>query len=410
MPLTVRRLNWTDIALGSPAVPKGTMALHRSLTSGLCRRASDPPGTFWGVGDRGPNIKPKDAAARYGLDDLAPLARLEGAKIMPMPGIGPALARFRLVDDRIEVEAVLPLRTPAGVLLDGLPPPAIAGAETEPMFALDGTALPTSSRGADTEGIAARADGMFWIGEEYGPSLLLVDEHGTVHQRLVAEGSADQFAGGGIPVTAVLPAIALARKLNRGFEALAISADGTTLFAAFQSPLAHPDRAAHESSDLVRIWALDARTGRIRAEYAYPIDPPSHFLRDSEAGPVFASDVKISELAVLPGGDLLVLERVTLSTHLYRITLPQPLPSALLDPSIRPTLEQLGQAGCSTAGLPVADKKLLFSSDISRGICGDLEGLLVLGAEGLLLSNDSDYGTEGAATQFWQLGGLALAD
>lgn len=401
--LNPRRLTWTDIPLGAPSTPRGEMALHRSLTSGLCRRAGDPPGVFWGVGDRGPNLGPGDAAKLYGLSHLAPLAAHGGAKIMPLPEVGPALARFRLEGEQVLLEAVLPLRCPDGTLLDGLPPPRFAGAETEPVFGLDGAPLPTSVHGADSEGIAARRDGLFWIAEEYGPSLLLVEPGGTVIRRLVPRGSADRFAGSAIPIIATLPPIALARKLNRGFEALALSGDGAVLYVAFQSPLAHPDRAAHDAGDLVRIWALDAQSGDFMAEYAYPLDPADSFTRDVDAGPVSASDVKVSEMTCLPDGSLLVLERITHSTHFYRVRLGEALPTALIDPAHRPTLEQVGQAGMQDASWPLLAKESVVSTDVCSQVCGDLEGLIVLDDGTLLAANDSDYGTGGAQTQFWLL-------
>lgn len=71
-------------------MPKGTMRLTRSLTSGLARCAADPADVFWGVGDRGPNIKPKAAVGRYGLDALKDAAALDGAKVMPLPQEGRA--------------------------------------------------------------------------------------------------------------------------------------------------------------------------------------------------------------------------------------------------------------------------------------------------------------------------------
>ena len=203
----------------------------------------------------------------------------------------------------------------------------------------------------------------------------------------------------------VLPRLAAARKLNRGFEALALSADGKELILAFQSPLAHPDRAAHKHSGIVRIWALDARDGVFLREYAYPLGPPESFLRDCAAGPVERGDVKISEIASLPGGGLLVLERVTLSTHVHRIRLdPEAaLPSEWLDPSRRPTLEQMTRAGLEAAGVPLLEKTLVLSTDDHPEVCGDLEGMILLDAQTLLLVNDSDYGTEGADTQFWKV-------
>ncbi len=385
------------------AMPKGEMALHRSLTSGLTWRPGDPAGVFWGVGDRGPNLKPKDAVKHYGLKQLKPLAELDGAKIMPLPGTGPALARFRLDGGRIEPEALFELRYADGTLLGGLPPPAAQSDEDEPVFDLAGAPLSASRAGADSEGIAALPDGRFWIAEEYGPSLLLVDAEGVIERRVVPQGAGTLFAGSPAPVVEALPALARARKHNRGFEALALSDDGTVLYAAFQSPLTHPDRAAHDAGDVVRIWALDPLEATVLAEYAYPLAPPAAFARDCTEGRVERGDVKVSELAALPDGSLLVLERVTLSTHIYRVRPKTPVPPCYLDPDHRPSLEQLGQAGAATAGVTLLDKELVLSTDHHPEICADLEGMLVLPDGALLLANDSDYGTEGAGTQFWRV-------
>lgn len=380
------------------------MFLTRSLTSGLTRRSTDPD-VFWGVGDRGPNIKPAHAVHRYGLSGVASLIDIDGAKIMPLPKAGPSIARFRLVNGSVELEQVLILRAPDGTLLSGLSPPVLSGMEFEPLFALDGRALAPTSDGADAEGIAALADGRFWIAEEYGPSLLQVEPDGVVSRRLVPEGAGQMFAGSAIPTVEGLPAIALARKLNRGFEGLALSHDDDTLFVAFQSPLSHPDRQAHDHGDLVRIWALDPANGAFRAQYTYPLDQPEMFERDCVAGPVTQSDVKVSELASLPDGSLLLLERVTLSTHIYRVRVDgtAPVPTCFLDPEHRPTIEQLGQAGALAARIPMLSKQLVLSTDDHPEICGDLEGMVVLDDGSMLLVNDNDYGIEGAVTQFWRI-------
>ena len=402
--LLLVRLDWTDPHMPGPMVPGGMMRLTRSLTSGLTRRASDAPRVFWGVGDRGPNIKPGDAVERYGLDALRPLIGLDGARVMPLPETGPALARFRLTENEIVLEAVFPLRAADGTTLTGIPPAPLPGMETEPAFTIDGVALPPCSFGADTEGIAALPDGRFWIADEYGPSLLLVDVDGVVERRLVPIGGAAMFSGSPVPVDDLLPPIALARKLNRGFEGVALSADGAVLFVAFQSPLAHPDRAAHDAGDLVRIWALDPQSGRLICEYAYPLDPPASFIRDCAAGSVSRSDVKVSELTALSDGSLLVLERVTHSTHIYRVrpTAAHALHPCWGNPLHRPTLEQVGQAGCSEAGIVLLEKELVLSTDIAQDICGDLEGMVALDPHTLLFASDNDYGIEGAATQFWR--------
>ena len=400
----VERLDWHDPLLAELPMPIGTMRLTRSLTSGLTRAESDPAGVFWGVGDRGPNLKPKAALERYGLTALAAHARTDGAKVMPLPAAGPSLACFRIEGNKVLLESQAPLRGADGKPLSGLPLP-LDEQEREPALTLDGSALGTDPDGADTEGIAARADGLLWIAEEYGPSLLLVTRDGQVEARHVPLGTAAAFAGSTIPIIESLPALALSRKLNRGLEALALSADGSVLFTMFQSPLSHPDRAAHEQSDLVRLWALDAQDGTLLAEYAYPLGPPAGFARDCAEGPVRRDDIKVSELTLLDDGSLLVLERVTQSTHIYRV---QPdvrsvLPSMWGDPARRPTLEQLGADGLRAARGAVLEKRLILSTDDHPEIGCDLEGMIVLAPDTLLLASDSDYGTEGAETGFWRV-------
>jgi Esterase-like activity of phytase len=393
----VERLEWADPLLAELPMPSGTMRLTRSLTSGLTLGVN--PGEFWGVGDRGPNIKPKAALERYGLTALAAHAETDGAKVMPLPTAGPALARFRIDGNTVQLLEVAALHTPAGTSLSGLPLP-LPTQESEPALALDGSPLGCHADGADTEGIARRLDGKLWIAEEYGPSLLLVGSDGLVEARHVPTGSAEYFAGSAIPIVESLPALTLARKLNRGFEALALSPDGAVLYAAFQSPLSHPDRDAHEHGDVVRIWALDAVGGTLLAEYAYPLGPPKGFRRDNAEGTVKRDDIKVSELTMLDDRSLLVLERVTLSTHIYRVwpTPDQALAAEWRDLARRPTLEQVGSAGVTALA-----KQLIFSSDDHPEVCGDLEGMIMLAPDTMLLANDSDYGTEGAETQFWRV-------
>jgi len=379
------------------------MRLTRSLTSGLCRSPADPPGIFWGVGDRGPNLKPKPAIARYGLDHLQALAAIDGAKIMPLPAVGPALGRFRIEAGAIVLEAVIALTGAAGRPIGGLPVPCGPADEFEPAYELGGARLAPDPNGADSEGIAALRDGSFWIAEEYGPSLLRVGRDGRVAFRWVPVGSGPRFEGAAYPVAERLPAIAAARKLNRGFEAIALSQDEASLFVAFQSPLAHPDRQAHERGRHVRIWRLDAASGALIAEYVYPLDRPADFRRDGAAGKVGRDDIKISEIVMLADDRLLVLERVSLSTKIYSVTLDggSKAPAYLSDGATRPTLEQMSRKELDQAGVPVLSKTLLLSTDDHPEICGDLEGMVLLSANELLLANDNDFGVEGVETQFW---------
>ena len=210
----------------------------------------------------------------------------------------------------------IPLRDRSGKPLSGLPTPGTAVALAEPAFTLDGTRIPGDPSGADTEGIAACADGTFFVGDEYGPSLLHIAADGRVLVRWVPAGLEPLFDQADYPVVGALPTIASKRRLNRGFEGLALSPDGGALYLAFQSPLAHPDEQAHQKATHVRLWRLDTASGEVTAQYLYPLDDASSFRRDLERGTFDRSDIKVSELAVIGPDHLLVLERGSQTTKL----------------------------------------------------------------------------------------------
>jgi Esterase-like activity of phytase len=405
MDFKAKKLNWQDELLAEIRFPARVMHVTGGPGSGLARCATDPPGQFWAVGDRGPNIKINTAIKDYGLTNLAPLADIDGVKVMTSLAHGPALTLLELNGDSVRAVRTVELRGADGAPISGLPPPSSPHEEHEPIVAADGTQLGTDPSGADSEGIVALRDGSFWIADEYGPSLLKVARDGTVQLRWVPEGNAAYYSNARYPVQACLPALSAARRLNRGFEALALSPCETWLFVVFQSPLAHPDRAAHERSTHVRIWKLDAQSGAFVAEYVYPLDKPSSFKRDCAAGDVDRSDIKISEATMLNDTAMLVLERVSASTKLYVVELTKlhETPPQYMDAAMRPTIEQMSRAELKAAGVPLLDKRLIFDTDDAPQVCADLEGMILLSPCTLLLVNDNDFGVEGVATQFWRI-------
>jgi hypothetical protein len=183
------------------------------------------------------------------------------------------------------------------------------------------------------------------------------------------------LAGAAYRVDDVLPALSARRRLNRGFEALALSPDETRLHVILQSPLAPEDEVAAEGRGRARLWTLDVGTGAPLAEYFYPFDAPETFRRDAEAGPVGPEDLKISEAVSLGGDELLILERISQTSKLYRVTL----------------------------DAPVLTKTLVLSTDDWPQIEPDLEGLALLSDRDLLLSTDNDFGVEGRETAFYRV-------
>jgi hypothetical protein len=399
MTVTVTRLAWTEQTLGTVPFPKQPLIIRSGFGSGLARRQGDPDGHIWAIGDRGPNIKFKDAIKIYGWTPPDHAAQLDGAKLMPRPDIGPAIAQLRVTGDRIEVVRTIRLSRLSGEPVSGLPVPETGHADCEPTFGLDGEALLPDPYGMDTEGLVALRDGSFWAGEEYGPSLVRVDADGRVMLRLVPEGIT--LDGTHYPVDARLPAVAARRHLNRGFEALTISPAEDYLFLAFQSPLAHPDEEASRSARHVRIWQLDPG-GSVLRQYLYRLDDPDSFRRDRRAGKLDRSDIKVCELLALSEHELLVLERASETTKIYRIMLDEALclSDEHLSLETRPCVEELS---CDDADLPAVSKELLFSSDDHPEVTSDMEGMALLDDRTLLIVSDNDFGVEEKETAFFRL-------
>lgn len=391
---TVTELAWSEIAIGAIDLPARRLEMVWGFGSGLTRRLSDPPGVVWAVGDRGPNLKVEVAIADYGVTTLGAHANAEGAKVMPRLDAGPALAELSVCEDRVELLRIVPLTGGDGRPLTGLPPPGSEHTRFEPVVDIGGNVIAPNPSGIDSEGVVALADGGFVIGDEYGPSLVHVDAGGSVIERWVPEGCGAGYAGASYPVRETLPAIAARRRLNRGFEALALRGDDR-LVLMFQSPLANPDIKASKRADHVRLWSLDARTGTVDGEWLYPLEPAEAFRRDKGAKP---GKRKVSEITALGDGSFLVLERVSQSTKLFRIRLEDG--GSAIDLSLDPSLEQRSAKRQAIASLT---KELILDTDDHPEIGADLEGVTRLGPHELLIVNDNDFGCEGAVTRFWRV-------
>ncbi len=396
----VERLEWRDHLLAELPLPAGVLRVTLGLGSGLARGPGDPPGRLWAIGDRGPNLKIKAAVEDYGLDHLKRLADIEGAKVMPLPDIGPTIAELRVTGMAVEFVRAIPLRRRDGRPLSGLPLPGGGEAKMEPTFDLDGS-LREADGGADTEGLAVLADGSFWAADEYGPSLMKVAPDGLVTARWAPRGVTGECDP---PLTPVLPVIAARRRLNRGFESVAASADGAWLYTAFQSPLAHPEKIAGETARHGRIWKLESASGEVVGQYLYPFDRPRSFERDAREGDVKRRDLKICELTWIGPDRLLVLERISRTAKIYRVDLAGfATPPEHLDIGTRPTLEEMESDDLGPAGVRPLVKTLIFSTDEAKDIVPDLEGMAVLSDRELILVNDNDFGVEGVETAFYRV-------
>ena len=385
-------LAYQDQPLATATFANGkTMALTIGIGSGAF---GDRTGTMWTITDRGPNIDCGEAQELIGLDETALCGGNKKAKIFPVPSFTPTIYKLTIGDDgRASIAQAIALKGRSGAALSGLSNP-LQATTTEGAYDAAGKALTLTPNGFDSEALVRLSDGSFWLSEEYGGSIAHVAADGTVMTRYVPAGLEQDYAGADYEVKGALPALVMMRNLNRGIESLAISADEKTLWFAMQSPLANPDADAYKSSRNVRLFAFDIASERVTGEWLYPLDLPETFGKDNAKKKRKQSDVKVSELAALPDGSLLVLERISKTTKFYRVR-PDAgsiMPAAFDDKATSPSLEQLDPDAAKAAGAPVLEKTLVLDTDTAEGMPSKIEGIALVSDRDMILINDNDFG------------------
>lgn len=373
-----------------------TFNFQVGVGSGAFRHPADPKGVIYTVSDRGVNIDCEDDMDLVGADICA------SGKIFPVPNFAPSIYRFEENKQKgkgWKLTQVIQLKDSHSFPISGLTNPFVS-TDTEAALDASGAVMAFDPNGLDTESLVKLSDGSFWLGEEYGPSIVHVSATGEVLERLVPAGLEADLSGASYPVSGSLPAILAKRKLNRGIESIAVSNDEQTLYFIMQSPLANPNNDAYKKSRNVRLFAFDLVSKTVTGEYVYVLDLPGTFTADSSTK---QNDVKVSELTVLPNGKLMVLERVSKTTKLYTVNFSGATNisgSGWDNAATVPSLEN--QANLATAGIVPVAKTLVFDSAVSLPglLPSKVEGVAVLDDEHLLLVNDSDFGIEGDTTYF----------
>ncbi|MFE5217761.1 MULTISPECIES: esterase-like activity of phytase family protein [unclassified Streptomyces] len=376
----VRTATLGELPLGafSNALLPGTVGDDRGVKLGGIGSDVYPAGRkdeYWTVTDRGPNGQIK----------------VDGKKrrTFPVPGFDPAIVKIRVCGDTVEVIDAIPLTTSSGKAVTGLPNQK---SRDEAPYTYDaGTALSYDPNGLDTEGIVRAVDGSFWLVDEYGPSLVHVSARGKVLTRYVPEGL--HLTGADYPVVEALPSILLHRKINRGFEGLALLPGGD-LVLALQSPLSLPDADAGNASRTTRLLRFSPRKMAVTAEYAYRFDPVD-VVDPSEDD---TSELKISSVVAVGGNRLLVEERTDKAARLQLVELGHRsdiLGGPWDDDTTSPSLEQLDDPAAQ--GVPVLAKRLVVDLGKVAGVPGKIEGIARVDRDTLALVNDNDFGmTDGA--------------
>ncbi|MGE3757160.1 MAG: esterase-like activity of phytase family protein, partial [Pseudobdellovibrionaceae bacterium] len=188
--------------------------------------------------DRGPNAEP--------------IKNKKGQEVRPflIPSFQPKIVWIRVNKERTsaKVDRVLSLYKANGKTVSGLPNKMT---DEIPVDA-KGQKLKRDMEGLDLEAIALEADGSFWMGDEYGPSLVHFDKDGKWLDRY--------DPGNG------LPEVLKFRKDNRGFEGIAIK--GKKIYAFLQSPLNLKD-TGRKTRGSIRIIEFDLDQKKTTGQYVY---------------------------------------------------------------------------------------------------------------------------------------------
>ena len=345
-----------------------------AVGSDLWHGPADAPGEFWMISDRGPNGQIKVAG--------------KNRRTFWVPEFDPVILRVKTEGNGIRILEKIPIVGESGKPVTGMP--NIEGYDETPYDYTGQKTFPFNPNGLDTEGLVRTLAGDFWVAEEYSPSLLHLDRTGKVLKRYIPEGV--KLSGTDYPVAAVLPAIYGKRKINRGFEGLALSGDQKTLYAVLQSPLSNPDKTVGDASRNTRVIVFDIQSEKVTAEYAYRFDVAKEF----EGNPKTPADeMKLSGVAFLNPTTLLVLERTDLVAKLYSVDLSKAtdiLNSKWDNPQTTPSLEAL--ADPATAELRVLPKSLVLDLKQFAEMPDKIEGVALIDRNTIAVSNDNDFDSE----------------
>ncbi len=362
--------------------------------SGAYHSKNDPYYIIYTISDRGVNIDCKDDKKIIG-EDICKIG-----KIFPVPDFGPHIFKLKLDfnNNTVKILKAISLKDNTGLPVSGISNTK----KDDTPYDIHGYRLPYDESGLDTEAIIKTSKGDFYISDEYSPSIVHVSSNGKVLARYVPKGL--KLPKARYQIIEALPSILLKRHKNRGIEALAISPDEKYLYFAMQSPLDNPNKNTYKISRFVRIFKMEISNPSNIKEYIYKLDTPNTFKLDKKKK---QSKVKVSEMRCIGNDSLLILERISKTTKLYKVNLKKvkPLNRKFDDPKTRPTLEELGTG--YIADIPIKEiknsilkKQLIFDTSNYKGkFPAKIEGIGIIPNKNLFLINDNDFGIKNDKTE-----------
>ncbi len=263
-------------------------------------------------------------------------------------------------------------------------------------FGIDlyGNAIPNDDFGGDIEGITIAPDGTFYVIDEYRPAIYNFSATGVLINRFIPIGTA---ASVGRPAgafgTEVLPALYGQRRINRGFEAVAL--EGNKLYCFIQSGLDNPDLANDNTSknaNFCRIVEFDITTNTVTGEFIYPM-----FERAALAD-------KIGDACSMGNGRFMLVERddatgPSARKYIFEINLFGATNTFTNPPNlpIGKTVENATYDELIAGGVrPVFKRKAVHLPSIGYDQSDKVEGLAKIDSNTFAVINDNDFGVGGS--------------
>ncbi len=290
------------IALGRlPAVTRDAMGDTLGSFSGLALEPGSwraTPGCFGGVfialPDRGFNVPEKGKFSDYPSRVHRIAFELRGSKLTLQP-----------LDTRY-------LRDEVGALTTGVDP----GAGIAKQF---GAKLPAPGKGRaagrisiDSEGIAVRADGGFFVSDEFAANIYCCAPDGSIVDVITPPEAFVPHVDGEICFSSADGTTPeRGRAPNDGFEGLSLSPDGRKLYALLQSPLMQDREGKPAAQRYTRLLVYDVAKERA------PRKPAAHYVVElplyaGKPGGKAKQAVEVNEVVALNHGSILVLARESL--------------------------------------------------------------------------------------------------
>lgn len=366
-----------------------------SLGSGLERLVGN---LYLGLTDRGPG---GDHFKVISQNPCVVDPAVGDGKIFYLPTFAPSIVAYRAVSGRMLPELIIPITDQDGNPVTGL---SNLPKDDVPFGGVcSATPLPYDQSGLDTEAIRVLPQGLFVVVDEYSPSIVILNLEGQVLVRYTPVSKPLPFAK--YTVKNVLPDVLLNRRNNRGFENVAVSPDGQTLYAITQAPVGSNKNAPYKDSRVLRMLKIDlsdplnVEAADIK-QYVVLTTPAAEY-----PAPTAQADLKVSDMDWVAPDKLLILERATGEVKLLLVDLSTASEVSILSLA---ALEGYAEAGVSKLppGITAAASQEVFSmmKELPQIGTEKLEGLSILNRNDVAIANDNDFGVGdgvGLASKMW---------